>query len=73
MPPGTAGRSRDLRCAPAIVEQLETWAKADAVDGSFPLMAAFADDACIGASATVSFDVTVPGGGTYTFPRSATS
>ncbi|MFD7402283.1 GNAT family N-acetyltransferase [Streptomyces sp. NPDC059866] len=49
---------------PATAEQLEEWAEADAEDGSFHPIATFTDGACVGASATISFDVTVPGGST---------
>lgn len=49
---------------PATAEQLEKWAESDAKDESFHPMATFADGTCVGASATISFGVTVPGGGT---------
>lgn len=49
---------------PATAEQLEKWAEADVEDESFHPIATFADGACVGASATISFDVTVPGGTT---------
>ncbi|GAA0935152.1 GNAT family N-acetyltransferase [Nonomuraea longicatena] len=49
--------------APATVEQREAWAAADTANPFFHPIAAFADGACVGASATISFDVTVPGGG----------
>lgn len=49
---------------PATAEQLEKWADADSKDEAFHPIATFADGACVGASATISFDVTVPGGGT---------
>lgn len=49
---------------PATAEQLEEWAEADVKDESFHPIATFADGACVGASAAISFDVTVPGGGT---------
>lgn len=48
---------------PASREQLAVWAEADAQDATFHPMAAFVDGKCIGASATISFQVTVPGGG----------
>ncbi|UED88624.1 GNAT family N-acetyltransferase [Streptomyces profundus] len=50
--------------APATAEQLERRAEAHAKDPSFHPMAAFADGTCVGASATISLDVTVPGGDT---------
>ncbi|NUT42190.1 MAG: GNAT family N-acetyltransferase [Thermoactinospora sp.] len=49
---------------PATAGQLQKWAESDTEDESFHPMAAFADGACVGASATITFDVTVPGGGT---------
>lgn len=49
---------------PATASQLEEWAEAYADDESFHPIAAFVDGACVGGSATISFDVTVPGGGT---------
>ncbi|MDH6142648.1 putative acetyltransferase [Kitasatospora sp. GP30] len=48
----------------ATAEQLEEWAEADVKNESFHPVATFVDGACVGASATISFDVTVPGGGT---------
>ena len=49
---------------PASVEQLEKWAAADIKNESFHPIATFVDGRCVGASATISFEVTVPGGGT---------
>ncbi|WSJ86862.1 GNAT family N-acetyltransferase [Streptomyces sp. NBC_01304] len=49
--------------APASAEQLEKWAEADLKDESFHPIATFVDGTCVGASATLSFEVTVPGGG----------
>ncbi|MEO3750766.1 GNAT family N-acetyltransferase [Streptomyces sp. B6B3] len=49
---------------PASAEQLEKWAAADIEDESFHPIATFVDGRCVGASATISFEVTVPGGGT---------
>ncbi|MDG4857217.1 GNAT family N-acetyltransferase [Streptomyces sp. T-3] len=49
--------------APATAEQLEKWAEADVKDESFHPIATFVDGTCVGASATISFGVTVPGGG----------
>lgn len=48
---------------PATAEKLAETA-ADAEDASFHPVATFVDGACVGASATLSFQVTVPGGGT---------
>ncbi|HEY9439061.1 MAG TPA: GNAT family N-acetyltransferase [Streptomyces sp.] len=50
--------------APATAEQLAEWAEADLKNESFHPIATFVDGACVGASATLSFEVTVPGGGT---------
>ncbi|ELP68252.1 hypothetical protein STRTUCAR8_04178 [Streptomyces turgidiscabies Car8] len=49
---------------PATAEQLDRWAEADVKDESFHPIATFVDGTCVGASATISFGVTVPGGGT---------
>lgn len=49
---------------PASAEQLEKWAAADIKDQAFHPIAAFVDGRCVGASATISFEVTVPGGRT---------
>ncbi len=49
---------------PASADQLEKWAAADIKDESFHPIATFVDGRCVGASATISFEVTVPGGGT---------
>lgn len=49
---------------PAGVEQLEEWAAADIKDDAFHPIATFVDGRCVGASATISFEVTVPGGRT---------
>ncbi|MGW1591785.1 GNAT family N-acetyltransferase [Streptomyces sp. NPDC002386] len=49
---------------PASAEQLQKWAAADIEDDSFHPIATFVDGRCVGASATISFEVTVPGGGT---------
>ncbi|MFI7275347.1 GNAT family N-acetyltransferase [Streptomyces sp. NPDC049879] len=49
---------------PATAAQLREWAETDIRRPEFHPVAAFADGACVGASATLSFDVTVPGGGT---------
>ncbi|MFJ8938493.1 GNAT family N-acetyltransferase [Streptomyces sp. NPDC102365] len=49
---------------PATAEQLDEWAEADVKDESFHPIATFVDNTCVGASATISFEVTVPGGGT---------
>ncbi|WP_164555563.1 MULTISPECIES: GNAT family N-acetyltransferase [unclassified Streptomyces] len=49
---------------PASVEQLEQWAAADIEDEAFHPIATFVDGTCVGASATISFEVTVPGGRT---------
>ncbi|MGW3648178.1 GNAT family N-acetyltransferase [Streptomyces sp. NPDC000878] len=49
---------------PATPEQLARWAEADVKDESFHPVATFVDGKCVGASATLSFEVTVPGGGT---------
>ncbi|WP_460520996.1 GNAT family N-acetyltransferase [Flindersiella endophytica] len=51
---------------PATLAQLEKWAEADVRDESFHPIATFDDGRCVGASATISFDVTVPGGRTVT-------
>lgn len=45
---------------PASAEQLEKWAAADFEDGSFHPIATFVDGRCVGASAMISFEVTVP-------------
>ncbi|WP_405020931.1 GNAT family N-acetyltransferase [Kitasatospora sp. NBC_00070] len=50
--------------SPATAEQIGEWAAAAAGDESFHPIAAFADGVCVGASAALSFAVTVPGGGT---------
>ncbi|NNG34436.1 GNAT family N-acetyltransferase [Nakamurella aerolata] len=50
--------------SPAADTQLDEWAAADIEDSAFHPMAAFVDGQCVGASATISFDVTVPGGRT---------
>lgn len=47
---------------PATAEQLESWAAADVEDESFHPIATFVDGTCVGGSATISFEVTVPGG-----------
>ncbi|MGW1540085.1 GNAT family N-acetyltransferase [Streptomyces sp. NPDC002309] len=49
---------------PASAEQLEELAAADVADESFHPIATFVDGRCVGASATISFEVTVPGGAT---------
>lgn len=49
---------------PATAEQLDEWAEADVNDESFHPIATFVDGTCVGASATISFGVTLPGGGT---------
>lgn len=46
---------------PATAEQLEKWAEEDTNDESFHPIATFVDGACVGASATISRDVTAPG------------
>jgi predicted acetyltransferase len=51
---------------PASAEQLAEWAKAHAENEFFHPIATFTDGACVGASAAISFDVTVPGGSTVT-------
>ncbi|MEU4984748.1 GNAT family N-acetyltransferase [Streptomyces sp. NPDC021969] len=48
---------------PASAGQLERMAAADVEDESFHPVATFVDGRCVGASATLSFAVTVPGGG----------
>ncbi|MER5639033.1 GNAT family N-acetyltransferase [Kitasatospora sp. NPDC002227] len=48
--------------APATAQQLELWALDHEKDPSFHPVAAFTDGECVGASATISFEVTVPGG-----------
>ncbi|GAA4897241.1 putative acetyltransferase [Stackebrandtia albiflava] len=50
--------------SPASAEQLETWATADLRDTAFHPIGAFVDGVCVGGSAMISFEVTVPGGGT---------
>lgn len=50
--------------APARADQLEKLAAADSADASFHPVAAFVDGRCVGASGTISFEVTVPGGRT---------
>lgn len=50
--------------APASADQLEKLAAADIKDDSFHPIATFVDGRCVGASGTISFEVTVPGGGT---------
>ncbi|MFD0319185.1 GNAT family N-acetyltransferase [Streptomyces flavalbus] len=50
--------------APLSAGRLEELADADTRDRSFHPVAAFVDGRCVGASATLSFEVTVPGGGT---------
>jgi predicted acetyltransferase len=47
---------------PATDDQLTDWATADSDDPTFHPVATFVDGACVGASATISFQVTVPGG-----------
>ncbi|MFF0645430.1 GNAT family N-acetyltransferase [Streptomyces tendae] len=47
---------------PAKAEQLERWAAADIGDPLFHPVATFVDGRCVGASATISFEVTLPGG-----------
>lgn len=49
---------------PASAEQLEKLAAAEIQDELFHPIATFVDGRCVGASATLSFEVTVPGGGT---------
>lgn len=49
---------------PATAQRLEEMAAADAEDESFHPVATFVDGVCVGASAALSFAVTVPGGGT---------
>ncbi|MFD0568300.1 GNAT family N-acetyltransferase [Kitasatospora gansuensis] len=49
---------------PATTEQIEEWAETDGRNDRFHPIAAFVDGACVGASATLSFEVTVPGGET---------
>lgn len=49
---------------PATAEQLEEWADADLADPTFHPVAAIVDGKIVGASAMLSFDVTVPGGRT---------
>lgn len=46
---------------PATAEQLETWAKNDLEDATFHPVATFVDGRCVGGSAMISFEVTVPG------------
>jgi len=46
---------------PATDEQLREWAPADVEDPTFHPVGAFVDGACVGASGTISFGVTVPG------------
>ncbi|MHC0429591.1 GNAT family N-acetyltransferase [Streptomyces sp. O3] len=50
--------------APATAEQLDAWAAADLANEAFHPVATFVDGVCVGASAALSFEVTVPGGGT---------
>lgn len=47
---------------PASAEQLEKLAAADTADDSFHPIAVFVDGRCVGGSAAISFEVTVPGG-----------
>ncbi|MFD4257212.1 GNAT family N-acetyltransferase [Streptomyces sp. NPDC058534] len=49
---------------PANTQRLEQLAEADINDASFHPVATFVDGMCVGASATISFAVTAPGGGT---------
>ncbi|MFD6416892.1 GNAT family N-acetyltransferase [Streptomyces sp. NPDC060194] len=49
--------------APATAEQLDRWVEEDFDDPRFHPVAAFDSGACVGASAALSFEVTVPGGG----------
>jgi predicted acetyltransferase len=49
---------------PATEDQLTEWADGDLKDPDYHPMAAFVDGVCVGASATISFHVTVPGGST---------
>lgn len=49
---------------PASMRQLEEWAAADIGDEAFHPIGTFVDGRCVGASATLSFEVTVPGGRT---------
>lgn len=48
--------------SPATAEQLEKWADADLSDAAFHPVAALVDTKIVGASAMLSFEVTVPGG-----------
>ncbi|WP_189825054.1 GNAT family N-acetyltransferase [Streptomyces finlayi] len=50
--------------SPASAEQLAAWAREDLADPDFHPVGAFVDGACVGASATITFAVTVPGGST---------
>lgn len=50
--------------APATAEQLEEWADASLGDAGFHPVAAVVDSKVVGASAMVTFEVTVPGGRT---------
>lgn len=49
---------------PATAEQLELWAASDVEDQTFHPVGAFVEGECVGASATLSFQVTMPGGTT---------
>lgn len=49
---------------PATPDQLMEWPNIHAEDPASHPMAAFVHDPCVGASATISFEVTVPGGST---------
>ena len=55
---------------PESAERLEKLAAADVEDGAFHPIATFVDGRCVGASATISFEVAVPGGGTGGWPAS---
>ncbi|PZO68417.1 MAG: hypothetical protein DI634_09485 [Kocuria palustris] len=46
---------------PATEEQLAQWAAEDAADPAFHPVGVFEDGRCVGGSATISFQVTVPG------------
>lgn len=48
---------------PAGADQLEKWAAADIKDKAFHPIATFVDGRCVGASAALSLEVTVPDGG----------
>ena len=63
---GVCGVSQSLSTHSHTIgaEQLEQWAASDVEDQTFHPVGAFVEGECVGASATLSFQVTMPGGTT---------